>query len=146
MSQPQGHIAAGRVTSMKKIPMTKRGSNPGLFRLVAAPGASQIKAVLFFVMTTEMQFVACLTIMMQLHEFCWRSGRTTQGHWIYRVINPLTLELDIYSLAHHLCKMWIFYEHKMYKIRKYTTFCGGINEDGERNSTKLIKYICWLNI
>ena len=26
------------------------------------------------------------------------------------VINPLALELDIYSLAHHLCKMWIFYE------------------------------------
>jgi hypothetical protein len=25
-------------------------------------------------------------------------------------INPLALELDIYSLAHHLCKMWIFYE------------------------------------
>ena len=26
------------------------------------------------------------------------------------VINPLALELDIYSLAHHLCKMRIFYE------------------------------------
>ena len=25
-------------------------------------------------------------------------------------INPLALELDIYSLAHLLCKMWIFYE------------------------------------
>jgi hypothetical protein len=24
--------------------------------------------------------------------------------------NPLALELGIYSLAHHLCKMWIFYE------------------------------------
>ena len=24
--------------------------------------------------------------------------------------NPLALELDIYSLAHHLRKMWIFYE------------------------------------
>jgi len=24
--------------------------------------------------------------------------------------NPLTLELDIYSSAHHLCKMLIFYE------------------------------------
>ena len=24
--------------------------------------------------------------------------------------NPLDLELDIYSLAHHLCTMWIFYE------------------------------------
>jgi hypothetical protein len=25
-------------------------------------------------------------------------------------LNPLALELDIYSLAHHLCKMLIFYE------------------------------------
>jgi len=25
-------------------------------------------------------------------------------------INPLALELDIYILVHHLCKMWIFYE------------------------------------
>jgi len=25
-------------------------------------------------------------------------------------INPLALELDIYGLAHHLCKMWISYE------------------------------------
>jgi hypothetical protein len=24
-------------------------------------------------------------------------------------INSLALELDIYSLAHHLCKTWIFY-------------------------------------
>jgi len=31
-------------------------------------------------------------------------------------------------------------------IGKYTTFCGGINEDGERKSKKIIKYICWLNI
>jgi len=27
-----------------------------------------------------------------------------------KCINPLALELDIYSLEHHLCKMWIFYE------------------------------------
>jgi len=27
-------------------------------------------------------------------------------------LNPLALELDIYSLAHHLCKMSIFYEPK----------------------------------
>jgi hypothetical protein len=26
------------------------------------------------------------------------------------VVNPLALELNIYSLAHHLCKMLIFYE------------------------------------
>ena len=31
-------------------------------------------------------------------------------------------------------------------IRKYTTLCGGINEDGERKSKKIIKYICRLNI
>jgi len=26
-------------------------------------------------------------------------------------------------------------------IRRYMTFCGGINEDGERKSKKVIKYI-----
>ena len=26
-------------------------------------------------------------------------------------------------------------------IRKYTTFCGGINEDGERKSKKIVKYV-----
>jgi len=34
-------------------------------------------------------------------------------NWIIsflEVFNPLALELDIYSSAHHLCKMWIFYE------------------------------------
>jgi len=33
------------------------------------------------------------------------SVTTEEGH-----VNPLALELDIYSLAHHLCKMWIFCE------------------------------------
>ena len=32
--------------------------------------------------------------------------------WLYSGVpfNPLALELDIYSLARHLCKTWIFYE------------------------------------
>ena len=36
-------------------------------------------------------------------------GSTSSSIFI-SVINPLALQLDIYSLAHHLCKMWIFYE------------------------------------
>ena len=42
--------------------------------------------------------------------------RRVQGSFVLAVgdtaasVNPLALELDIYSLAHHLCKMWIFYE------------------------------------
>jgi len=56
--------------------------------------------------------------------------------------NPLTLELDIYSLAHHLCKMWIFYEPRRVALGNNTTFCGRINEDGERKSRKIIRYIC----
>jgi hypothetical protein len=54
----------------------------------------------------------------------------------------LALELDIYSSAHHLCKMLILYEPRRVNIMKYTTFCGGINEDGERKSKIIIKYIC----
>jgi len=63
--------------------------------------------------------------------------------------HPLALELDIYSLAHNLCKMWIILWTKKNKIRKYTTFCAGINEDGERESlnkyllTKYIKSVLW---
>jgi len=51
----------------------------------------------------------------------------------YIYTNPLALELDIYNLAHHLCKMWIFYEPRRVT---YTKFCGGINEDGGRKSKK----------
>jgi len=50
-------------------------------------------------------------------------------------INPLALELDIYSLAHQLCKMWIFYELSSVKLGI------GINEDGERKSKKKINII-----
>jgi hypothetical protein len=53
-------------------------------------------------------------------------------------INPLALELDIYSLAHHLCKMVNILWTKKGNIRKYTTFCGGIKEDGERKSKKYL--------
>jgi hypothetical protein len=48
----------------------------------------------------------------------------------------LALELDIYSLAHHLCKNVNISWSKKGSIGKYTTFCGGINEDGERKSKK----------
>jgi len=51
-------------------------------------------------------------------------------------INALALELDIYSLA----LPWMYNENILWtkkgNIRKYTTFCGGINEDGDRNSKK----------
>jgi hypothetical protein len=33
-----------------------------------------------------------------------------EGVFVLFKINPLALELDIYSSAHHLCEMWIFYE------------------------------------
>ena len=29
-----------------------------------------------------------------------------------KFINPLALEMDIWIVAHHLCKMWIVYEPK----------------------------------
>ena len=63
-----------------------------------------------------------------------------------QMINPLALELYIYSLVHHLCNMWIFCEPKNVTLGNKSTFCGGINEDGERKSKKIIKYIYWLNI
>ena len=50
--------------------------------------------------------------------------------------NPLALELDIYSLAHHLWNMLIFYEPRRVTLGNTRHFCGGINEDGERKSKK----------
>ena len=43
---------------------------------------------------------------------CFRKDRMP-GNLNTRIIcffNPLDLELDIYSLVHHLCKMWMLYE------------------------------------
>ena len=51
-------------------------------------------------------------------------------------INPLALELDIYSLAHHLCKMLIFYKPRSVTPGNNKTFCRGINNDGERKCKK----------
>jgi len=94
----------------------------------------------------------CTYIAFLVLEFSWGAlysvvPRGTEGPLknISVNTNPLALELDIYSLAHHLCKMWIFHEPRMGNIRKYT-FCWGINEDGERKTEKIIKYICWLNV
>ena len=60
-------------------------------------------------------------------------------HTIY--INPLALEMDICSLSHHLCKDVNILRTKKGNIRKYTTFCERINEDGDRKSKNIIKYI-----
>jgi len=40
----------------------------------------------------------------------WLAICSTGRCMVHNTFNPLALELDIYSLAHHLCKMWIFYE------------------------------------
>jgi len=62
--------------------------------------------------------------------------------------NPLVLELDIYNLAYHLCKLWIFYKSKKNgNFMKYMTFCREINWDCTASLKKyneiclLIKYI-----
>jgi len=57
------------------------------------------------------------------------------------LFNHLAPKLDIYSSAHHLCKMLIFYEPRRVTLGNNTTFYGGINEDGERKPKKN-KYIC----
>ena len=47
----------------------------------------------------------------KIHEFLILAYIEVSGNYSrekgsrYPLINPLTLELDIYSLAHHLCKM-----------------------------------------
>ena len=65
-------------------------------------------------------------------------------------INPLALELDIYSLAHHLYKMWIFYEPRRVTLGNTRHF---VEEWTKMVRESLIYiyiyiyiYICWLNI
>jgi len=41
---------------------------------------------------------------------CKFSGCFLNLRNLVSLVNPLALELDIYSWAHNLCKMWIFYE------------------------------------
>ena len=40
-------------------------------------------------------------------SYCHQYSLCDYGHF-----NTLALELDIEIVAHHLCKMWIFYEPK----------------------------------
>jgi len=48
------------------------------------------------------------------------------------IIKPLALELNIYSLAHHLCTMWIFYEPRRVTL-------GNARHFVERNKWRWVK-------
>ena len=65
---------------------------------------------------------------------------------IWPVINPLALELDVYSLSHHLCKLWIFYEPSSLTIGNTRHFVEELTKVVRGSLKKIIKYICWLNI
>jgi len=51
-----------------------------------------------------------------------------------------------FTVQHTIYVKCEYFMNQEGNIGKYTTFCGGINEDGERKSKKIIKYIYWLNI
>ena len=81
------------------------------FTLLSKPGRFNIAARLSkYSRETQGSNLSRITIYSQwsLAKLCLVSER--EG--TLRTFNPLALELDIYSLAHHLCKMWIFYERK----------------------------------
>ena len=59
-------------------------------------------------------------ITLQLHLGLYKYSDTFRDSHTY--INPLALELDIYSLAHRLCKMWIFYEPRKLTLGNTRTF------------------------
>ena len=50
------------------------------------------------------------------HNWVTTSELTEETVSFHVRIDPLALELDIYSLAHHLCKMWLFYEPRRLKL------------------------------
>ena len=49
---------------------------------------------------------------------------TSTSHFLKINLNPLALKLDIYSLAHHLYKMWIFYEPRRVTLGNTQHFVG----------------------
>ena len=55
------------------------------------------------------------------------------------VFNPLALELDIYSLAHHLYNMLIFYEPRRVTLGYTRHF---VRQMVRESLKKIIKYIC----
>jgi len=60
----------------------------------------------------------------------------------YKVLfNPLALELDIYSLAHRLCKMRIFYEPRGVTLRNTRHF---VEEQTKMVTENLKKYKIYL--
>ena len=64
--------------------------------------------------TNFQQYTVCATL---TDLFITSAGPVTLQHVTTGLeradINPLTLELDIHSLAQHLCKMWIFYDQEV---------------------------------
>ena len=66
--------------------------------------------------------------------------------WIWQCINPLALELNIYSLAHHLCTVWIFYEPRNVALGNTRHFVEEYTKRVRESKRKKITYICWLNI
>jgi len=60
--------------------------------------------------------------------------------------NPLALELDIYILAHYLCKMWIFYEPRRVTLGNSGHFVEEETKMVRESLKEIMKYICWLNI
>ena len=64
----------------------------------------------------------------------------------YFYINPLALQLGFYSLAHHLCKMWIFYDPSRLTLGNTRHFVEELTKIVTESLKKIIKYICWLNI
>jgi hypothetical protein len=65
---------------------------------------------------------------------------------VFKGLNPLALELDMQIVAHHLCKMWIFYEPKKVTLWNTRHFVEEYNEIVQQVSKNIIKLICLLNI
>ena len=70
--------------------------------------AWEVKPIYWTVAFSPVRIVS-LSSCRHLHFQLQNGLKYIKSAWWPKGINPLALELDIYSLAHHLCKMLIFY-------------------------------------
>ena len=64
------------------------------------------RSAFLFVQFSRITFQVLESSIILHYVTLYSPGLTT----VYFSLNPLALELDIYSLAHHLCKILIFHE------------------------------------
>ena len=102
--------------------------------------------LMYFSQLTLLLLVPILWIHQRGWMLCLKVSASVSGYAVVQLFNPLAPELDIYSLAHHLCKIWIFYELRRVTLGNTRHIVEEWTKMMTESPKKKIKYICWLNI